>query len=61
MFRPRIMTGKSCVFVFQFVSFLYYSVRSHLHAVLLPHSVFSSDHIDNRAIEISAADYAHFK
>jgi len=47
MLRPRIMIGKSCVFVFQFVSFLCSSARSHLDAVLLPHSVFRSENFKN--------------
>ncbi len=61
MFRPRIMTGKSCVLVFQFVRFLYSSARSHLRTVLLPHLVFRSDNIKNCAIEIVTADYTHFR
>lgn len=61
MFRPRIMTGKSCVLVFQFVRFLFLPVRHDVHDALVLNFGFKGLDTQRYVFGIIGEDYTHFK
>jgi|GEM_PF-300811 hypothetical protein len=61
MFRPRIMTGKSCVLVFQFVRFLFLPVRHDVHDALVLNFGFKGLDTQRYVFAIIGEDYTHFK
>lgn len=61
MFRPRIMTGISCILVFQFVRFLFLQVRQYLHDDLVFHLGVNDFDTDRYVFAIIGKDHAHFK
>ena len=61
MFRPRIMTGKSCVLVFQFVRFLFLPVRHDVHDALVLNFAFKGLDTQRYVFAIIGEDYTHFK
>ena len=61
MFRPRIMTGKSCVLVFQFVRFLFLPVRHYVHDALVLNFGSKGLHTERYVFAIIGEDYTHFK
>lgn len=61
MFRPRIMTGKSCVLVFQFVRFLFLPVRHYVHDALVLNFGFKGLDTERYVFAIIGEDQAHFK
>ncbi|MGJ1346819.1 hypothetical protein [Sphingobacterium siyangense] len=61
MFRPRIMTGKSCVLVFQFVRFLFLPVRHDVHDALVLNFGFKGLDTERYVFAIIGEGYTHFK
>ena len=61
MFRPRIMTGKSCVLVFQFVRFLFLPVRHYVHDALVLDFGFKGPDTGHYVFAVIEEDYSHFK
>jgi hypothetical protein len=61
MFRPRIMTGISCILVFQFVRFLFLHVRQYLHNALVFNLSINDFDTDRFVFAIIGKDQSHFK